>query len=550
MQKSVVQKYPVFIVLLMFLLCSSPGALDFVFHYPDEKYYTDAVLQMMEKGDYFTPYKADGSPRFLKPILTYWVLAGSYRILGVSTFSSRVFFWLAGALLVFITFLMANSLTRNRQTALTAAFITAANPLVLLSSGRSIPDILLVLFLTISAWGFLEILLSENPSKKHYWMAYLGAALAFETKGFPAVAFAGASMLFMIFNPWRKIKFSRLFEPLSMLVSIAVALSWFIVMYLKHGPAFFESFFADQVGNRVSSRMLQALNNLLLGIGNFIAFFIPWIFMVFSKPVQFKKFLRSSTVETQTLVGFITVWAILVILMSGAVFKFYDRYILPVVPLFSVFLAILFTESKTGLKKAVVTILLVLNILLLAFNTWYGIFVLSDKVLWAGVVLTILILSGWKLGWFRSATPEYQIAAGILLFYFNAFSLMYPLLMPNPGEQLVKNLYKENVSATDKIYVYGNIRAASNIRIQSHNRLNVVSMDTMFVLPQDPRHFLVFDGKEQHKLDLSNYEIVKGSEEWLRVPAEKFPGFMQATVQKIKDSGTKYYIAKPRKTGT
>ena len=40
---------------LLFLLFSAPSALDYVFHYPDEKYYTDAVLQMMEKGDLFTP---------------------------------------------------------------------------------------------------------------------------------------------------------------------------------------------------------------------------------------------------------------------------------------------------------------------------------------------------------------------------------------------------------------------------------------------------------------------------------------------------------------
>jgi hypothetical protein len=54
---------------LLFLLFSAPSALDYVFHYPDEKYYTDAVLQMMEKGDIFTPYQADGTPRFKKPSL-------------------------------------------------------------------------------------------------------------------------------------------------------------------------------------------------------------------------------------------------------------------------------------------------------------------------------------------------------------------------------------------------------------------------------------------------------------------------------------------------
>ena len=68
---------------------------------------------------------------------------------------------------------MTKSLTGNKHISATAAFITASNPLVLMSASRSIPDILLVLFLTISAWGFIEIMIRENPGKRYYWMAIL-----------------------------------------------------------------------------------------------------------------------------------------------------------------------------------------------------------------------------------------------------------------------------------------------------------------------------------------------------------------------------------------
>ncbi|MBN1986246.1 MAG: phospholipid carrier-dependent glycosyltransferase, partial [Prolixibacteraceae bacterium] len=121
---SQIKKYSILVVPVLFLLFSAPSALDYVFYFPDEKYYTDAVLQMMEKDDCFTPYQADGTPRFKKPVLTYWVLMGSYKIMGVSRISSRVFFWLAGALLVFITGLMAKSISGDKRTATIAAFIT------------------------------------------------------------------------------------------------------------------------------------------------------------------------------------------------------------------------------------------------------------------------------------------------------------------------------------------------------------------------------------------------------------------------------------------
>ena len=81
--------------------------------------------------------------------------------------------------------------------------------------------------------------------------------------------------------------------------------------------------------------------------------------------------------------------------------------------------------------------------------------------------------------------------------------------MPNPGAQLVKNIEKQGISKDDKIYVYGNIRTASNIRIHSQNRLDVVSMDTIYTLPAEPEHYLVFSTKEKPFLDLKTTSCLK-----------------------------------------
>ena len=546
MQKQNLQKYSWALVPLLFLLYSAPSALDYVFHFPDEKYYTDAVLQMTDKEDCFTPYKADGTPRFKKPIITYWVLMGSYKLFGVGVLTSRLFFWLAGAMLVVITFFMARSLTGNHKLALTASFITAANPLVLMSASRSIPDILLVLFLTISAWGFLEIMVAEKPAKKYFWFAYLGTALAFETKGLPAAAFAGASMLFLVLNPWKRKTLKQILEPVSVITAILVALSWFIIMYIEHGTEYLTSFYSDQVGGRISSKIGQAAKNLLLGIVNFIVFLIPWILIAFSKPRKVKSWLTHSNPDIKAVIGFILVWVALIIAMSGAVFKFYDRYLLPVFPLVAFFFAMIFAHTETSGKKTAFKLFLWLNVFILAINILYALFILPDLVLILGITVASALLTGWFSGFFRAIRMEILLANTILLLFFSLFVLLHPLLMPNPGEQLVKNLRKSGADGTEKIYVYGNIRTASNIRIHSHHQFDVISMDTMYQLPSQPDHFLVFDKKEQQLLNLSGYKIIEGSEEWKRLPVEKFPGFLQETVQELKNSGTKYFIAKPR----
>ena len=65
-------------------------------YFGDEAYYTDAAIQMVRTGDYWTPYYPDGRMRFVKPILTYWAIVASYLVLGINFFSSRFAFVLAG----------------------------------------------------------------------------------------------------------------------------------------------------------------------------------------------------------------------------------------------------------------------------------------------------------------------------------------------------------------------------------------------------------------------------------------------------------------------
>jgi 4-amino-4-deoxy-L-arabinose transferase-like glycosyltransferase len=546
MQKGYLRKFNWVIIPLLFLLYSSPGALDYLFHFPDEKYYTDAVLQMMDKNDCFTPYSADGSPRFLKPIATYWVLIGSYKVLGVSKFSSRLLFWLAGALLVIVVFFMAKSLTQNRKLASTAAFVTAANPLVLMSASRSIPDILLVLFLTISVWGFLEIMLRGNPPPKYYWMAYLGAALAFETKGLPAAAFAGASVLFLLLNPWKRKKIREIIHWPAIIISVAIALSWFVIMYIEHGTTYLESFYTDQVGGRVSSKPGQVITNTLLGIVNLVAFSLPWIIIAFSKPKKLKAFISGSGKEAKAILGFIATWVVLIIIMSGAVFKFYDRYLLPVIPLVALFFAWIATQAETRFQKPVLKIFLTLTLVTFVINLLYAVFIFPDRTLVAGTAVSAVFIALYFAGGFKNSPAEIVLANGILLLYFNVLVLLYPVLMPNPGEQMVDALNAEGVANDQKVYVYGNIRTASNIRIHCHHEFDVVSMDTVYTLPAEPRHFLVFTEKEQKYLDLKSYEIFNYSQGWSRVPAEKFPELLKDAVIKLKEGRTKYFIAKPK----
>jgi 4-amino-4-deoxy-L-arabinose transferase-like glycosyltransferase len=448
--------------------------------------------------------------------------------------------------LVLVTYLMAKSFSGDKKIASVASIITAANPLVLMSASRSIPDILLTLFLTISAWGFLEILISQKPKKIHYWMAYLGAALAFETKGIPAAAFGGISILFILFNPWKRKSLNQIFEPISLVVSIFVALSWFVVMYFQHGSTYLDSFFADQVGDRVSSKIIQVFTNTFLGVINLVAFLIPWIIIVFSKLKSVKEVISKSLLQTKAVFGFIFSWVVLTLIMAGGVFKFYDRYLLPVIPLIAVFFGFILVNSVANFKTTFLKLLFILNIIALTINIIYAIFINTHPVLVTGIVISLCFIAAKVYGLFKNIQIEIILAGGIMLLYFSGFTLLYPLLMPNPGKQLVYNLNENGISTNEKVYVYGNIRAASNIRIHSENTLQVISMDTVFSLPAGSDHFIVFSEKEKPLLNLENYSVFQGSEEYSSIPLEKLPAFLQKPFTDLKESCNNYFIGKPK----
>src|SRR5688572_18028467 len=54
----------------------------------NEAFYAETPRVMIETGDYVSP-SFNAHPRFNKPPLTYWIVAISYKIFGVSEWSER-----------------------------------------------------------------------------------------------------------------------------------------------------------------------------------------------------------------------------------------------------------------------------------------------------------------------------------------------------------------------------------------------------------------------------------------------------------------------------
>jgi len=485
------------VLLLLFCGLVGPFALDFHLHYPDEIYYRDAAVKMMQTGDYLTTYLGSGELRFKKPILTYWAVLAGFKLFGVHAFGSRFFFLLAGAATVGLTYLLGKTVFGDRRIAGTAALISASNPILIFAASRSIPDVLLVLTLTGSALGFAGLLRDgEQTKKKFLWLLYLGLALAFEVKGLPAVALGGIGVLYLRFNPWQRISWKKLLYLPALLVALGIALFWFAAMWQLHGSVFLASFLEDQVGTRVTSRVLLVLQNAAVASLLLVGMFFPWIALAIPK---LKNTMATAWKENPQFFAFALLWGLAILGMGALTSKFYERYLLPVAPVLALWLAWILVrggalDRAKGLKIAAV-FLLSLVALLVGVNAWILVtgssvrlmsFVFSEinwvfltgssrglAVIYVG--LGVLFLSYGLRTLLRSAVlPPKLLALSILFLFFQISGITRLISLPHQGIQAQAVVQEQGINAP--IGFAGGLHVGSKIRMSLGSGYDLIDL--------------------------------------------------------------------------
>ncbi|MCS5491483.1 ArnT family glycosyltransferase [Algoriphagus limi] len=547
--KSTELKINPWILMGVFCVLVGPFALNFHMNYPDEMYYRDAAVEMLRNGDYLTTYLGSGELRFKKPIVTYWAVLAGFKLFGVNAFASRIFFLLAGAATIGLTFKLAKILFKEEKIAFISALIMAANPVLILSSGRSIPDILLVCSMTLSALGFASYLKNEDGVPRWTpWALFGGLALAFEVKGLPAAALGGIGIIYLIVNPWKKIPLKSLFHLPSILVSLVVALFWFVAMWIIHGPTYLESFLEDQVGERVASRGILIVKHGLQALGLMLAMFVPWVFFTFPK---LKTNILKAWKENTQFSGFALLWALAILGMGSLTIKFYERYLLPVAPVLAVYLGWILVKGefeirKLGLKAAAIFFYL-LNIILLAAGFYLA---LKGHFIWIrmALIVAVLVYVG-KLIWSNQKLPKAITYSYILIFL--SYTLFTSLIsFPHPGKQIQLELQEMYDLAPSEIGFRGNNHVASKIRISIYPKTRLTNLDKINWRNQLSEYdYLILEDEFYDSLDRENFIVQKQTVNW---SSKAIPDLIKAFGKPQYDSilnasGKKFYLLRPNK---
>jgi 4-amino-4-deoxy-L-arabinose transferase-like glycosyltransferase len=135
---------------------------------------------MVESGDYRVP-RFNGELRPDKPVLSYWLMSASLRVLGTTELAVRFWSPLATAVACFGTFLIGRLLFSARA-GLWAMTILATTPMMFADGTAALADALLLAFTVLATLAFVMSLV-RGPRPAHWLLLTFALAGAQLTKG-------------------------------------------------------------------------------------------------------------------------------------------------------------------------------------------------------------------------------------------------------------------------------------------------------------------------------------------------------------------------------
>ena len=303
----------------------------------DEAFYAESGREMLASGDYLTPH-FNFEPRFQKPILFYWVVAGFYHLLGVTPFAARLGSALAGVGLALVAFGLGRRWYGDRVGLLAGAIVATSFGCAAMARA-SLPDMPLAFFVTAAIASGIVPLLERVPKPGRWWiLASACAALAFLTKGPVGVAIIGLVLgVAMIAIPHaRRPRLGTM--AIALFVFLLIAAPWYAAMAVEHGLPYLEGFFVGDNIERFATTRYNQPRALTFYLPIVAGGLLPWSpFLLLVVEPAWAVLRRRARASGQSVALAIWVLAPLV-LLTASVGK-QPRYVLPLLPPLAVIVA-------------------------------------------------------------------------------------------------------------------------------------------------------------------------------------------------------------------
>jgi 4-amino-4-deoxy-L-arabinose transferase-like glycosyltransferase len=297
----------------------------------NEAYYVETPREMIERGDYVNP-AFNYEPRFNKPVLSYWIVAGLYRIFGVSVTVERAAIAAAALLMIGAAFLLGRATSTAPWTGVLAAAGLAANPRFFMFARRILIDVAVTSLMTLVLLCF--VLAERYPARRRAFLMamYVCVGLGVLTKGpvaaaLPAMAFAVHLALHR--ELWRV---REMMIPQGLAVAAAIVLPWYALLYMQSGWVHITEFFIGENLERYTSLMGPQRRGPLFYVPVVFSDGLPWsLFLPAAVVAWWRDGPSPATSGPRRLRTLLLVWiAVIVLVFSWSQTK-QDLYIFPIV---------------------------------------------------------------------------------------------------------------------------------------------------------------------------------------------------------------------------
>lgn len=281
-----------------------------------------------------TPY-FDASP------LYFWIVATSIKLWGtISAFSVRFPIALISSGLAFYTYYIGKRII-SRKFGILSALVLISSLFFIVLAHVAVLDMVSTVFITSAVYSGLLTHFCKDKNKKYYWWYfYVFVGLAALSKGLIGILIP--LLIMLAYNSATKTA-KEIFKPLNLIpgviIFLAIAAPWHILMYQEYGINFINQYFLNTQNTRIST--VSYIYIFLLGL-------FPWslIFLAalndgienitakIKKATELKKNKTEHLFEAQTneqkMILFASIYFIIVFLFS--IISSTIMSMLPVIP--------------------------------------------------------------------------------------------------------------------------------------------------------------------------------------------------------------------------
>jgi 4-amino-4-deoxy-L-arabinose transferase-like glycosyltransferase len=350
----------------------------------NEAFYAQTPREMIEAGDYVTP-SFNFQLRMNKPVLSYWNVAASYRLFGISEWSERLPIALGGLAIVAIAFALGR-LLGGTTAGLLSALVLATSPRLLLLARRIIIDIHLTMWTGLVLLCFALAETRAAQRRRYLILMYIAAGFGVLTKG-PVAVFLPAVVFFIYLASQKRLRdLGRMMLPAGALISLAIVVPWYYLLYREHGWEYIGAFLVGENLGRYAEAVGEQSRGVLFYLPVMLTDLLPWSMLI---PIAIWWAIREKLQDRVARLLVIWIAAIVVFFsMSGTK---EDLYILPIVPAEAALIGAMLAAAMAGAP-------------------------VSRPAIWfIGASAALLLLTGSATLWLFGFAPRYSLSGGTLI---------------------------------------------------------------------------------------------------------------------------------------